>query len=343
MNQTSELRQDLVTGEWVVVATGRAKRPNDFASRSEARVSQSKESCPFEELKDNAFLAYDRSGERTSPSQKNGSGQTDDWWVQVIPNLYPAFDQHGVCAVEYSVGPYRWQDGVGFHEIVVTRDHERSIAGMSPDEVAWILKAYRERYQVLKNDGCVAYISIFHNHGALAGASITHPHSQIIAIPVIPPDVGRSLRGSAEYYEKRHACVHCTMLEFELKDKKRVLFENGDFVALVPYVSRSAFEVRLFPKRHAPEFETTNDKDIREAAEALQFSVAKLTAVLGDPDYNFFVHTAPVARGETLHHYHWHIEIIPKTAVWAGFEIGTGIEISTIAPEEAAEALRGAS
>ncbi len=105
-------------------------------------------------------------------------------------------------------------------------------------------------------------------------------------------------------------------------------------------MSRQAFEVRVFPNRHNPQFETMGEPELASAAEALQVALAKLERGLKHPAYNFFIHTAPTADGAGTRHYHWHIEIIPKTAVWAGFEIGTGIEISTISPEAAAAFLR---
>lgn len=340
MKQISELRQDLVTGDWVVVATGRARRPNEFALVRTLEPPQPRASCPFERLLPDAFLAFDHQGKAyrrlTRPIRRK---LEREWWVEVVPNKYPAFG-HGACAVERRHGPYRWQDGVGFHEVVITRDHNRPIAKMSVEETATVLRAYRDRYLALAKDECVRYISIFHNHGREAGASIWHPHSQIIAIPVIPPDVGRSLRGSAEFSKKHGTCVHCVMLDFERRESKRIVFKNRDFVVVCPFVSRQAFEVHIFPKRHNPQFETMGEPELASAAEALRAALAKIDRGLKGPAYNFFIHTAPIPDGVRARHYHWHIEIIPKTAVWAGFEIGTGIEISTIAPETAAAFLR---
>lgn len=339
MKNISELRQDIVTGDWVVVATGRARRPNEFAASKVRNQALPKGKCPFERVLDEALLVYDKKGESFRLTAKDRAYLEDRWWLEVVPNKYPAFGR-GVCSVERKVGPYSWQDGVGFHDVVVTRDHKRSIGRMRNEEVATILKAYRERYLAIKDEDCIEYVSIFHNHGREAGASIMHPHSQIIAIPVIPPDIGRSLRGSAEYFHKNRKCPHCVILDFELKDKKRIIFANDDFVAFCPFVSRQAFEIRIFPRRHSPRFEKITDSGIASAAEVLRVTLAKLMRGLNNPSYNFFIHTAPTMDGEAMDHYHWHIEILPKTAVWAGFEIGTGIEISTIAPETASRFLK---
>lgn len=338
MKQISELRQDIVTGDWVVVATGRARRSQDFV-RKDGLTRAPKRGCPFEALLPEALLVFDAAGEPYRLTSKIRAELEKTWWLQVVPNKFPAFGR-GSCQVLRKVGPYQAQDGVGFHEVVITRDHDRSPGMMNREELAILFKAYRARYLALKDEGCVEYISIFHNHGPEAGASLFHPHSQIIAIPVVPPDVGRSLRGSAAYFRAHGRCVHCAMIRFERRAGERVIFQNRAFIAFAPYISRTAFEIRIFPLRHNPEFESTGDEEISELAEVFKLILNRLYIRLKNPAYNFFIHTAPTSNGRNHHHYHWHIEILPKTAVWAGFEIGTGIEISTASPEAAARFLR---
>lgn len=320
----SELRQDFVSEEWVVIATGRGKRPHEFLKQRREYLRQPKAGCPFEKLPPSVLAVY---------------SLDEEWQVGVVPNKYPAFGK-GVCSFFHRVGPYQWGEGVGFHEVVITRDHERSIARMGKEAVELMIRAYQDRYLALKNDDCVEYISIFHNHGKLSGATLAHPHSQIIAIPVIPPDVGRSLSGSAKFFHKNKICVHCHLLRYELKVKDRVIYENEFFAVLAPFASKAAFEMRIYPKKHEPHFENILSKDRMALADALRSALAKLYGGLKNPDYNFFLHTAPTGDTKEFHHYHWHFEILPKAAIWAGFEIGTGIEISSISPEAAAGFLR---
>lgn len=339
MRNVSELRQDLVTGAWVVIATGRAKRPNQFL-RKEKEAIPPKSGCPFEGLLSKAVLVIDRQGEKYRITKKDLQHLKKNWFVQVVPNKYPVFGR-GVCQVERKLGPHRWMDGAGFHEVIITRDHARPIALMTQRETENVIKSYRERYAALKDEDCVEYISIFHNHGREVGASIFHPHSQLIATPVIPPDVARSLRGSANYaHTHKNACVHCIMLDFETRDGRRIVYENKEFVVLCPYVSRIAFEVHIFPKRHHPRFEISHDDDLPHIADALRTALGKLYVALGNPPHNFFIHTSPAAYTREFSHYHWHLEILPKTAIWSGFEISTGIDIATVSPEEAAKYLR---
>lgn len=327
----SELRQDIVSGDWVVIATRRAKKPHNFKSRP-ATFSQPKKSCPFENPQatghDQPIIEYFKS-------------QSDDWFLQVIPNKYPALTTKGVCQTFNKVGPYTMTNGYGFHELFILRDHNRySLCLYSKEELAELIRAYHERYVALAQENCIQYITIFHNHGREAGSSMAHPHSQLIAMPVIPPDVAGSLNGSKRHFHETGQCVHCLMIEFEKKDGKRIIFENDDFIVFAPFVSRSAFEMRIFPRKHQSSFAFLEDKEERlQLAEALRVALVKLYKGLNDPAYNFFIHTSPVSGGE-FDHYHWHIEIVPKTSVWAGFELGTGIEISAITPEDAAKFLR---
>ena len=330
----SELRQDVVSGDWVVIATGRAKRPHEFLSAHREAFVQPEDACPFDNLHEDALLVYPAPAER----------ENNQWWVKVIPNKYPAFSA-GACPAFEERGPYQWTEGIGFHEVVVTRDHERSFARMSVGEVDRVLAAYQERYRAMANDECVAYVSIFHNHGRLAGATISHPHSQIIAIPVIPPDVGRSIKGSEEYARRHDSCIHCALVAYELEARERIVYENDDCAVLAPFASKTAFELRVFPKRHSARYEQIAGEERRGLADAIRSALAKLHRGLENPDYNMFLHTAPVRpaknfMADNFDHYHWHFEILPKTSIWAGFEIGTGMEISAIAPENAAEFLR---
>lgn len=326
----SEMRKDAVSGEWVLIAAGRAVRPHAFARRKREGV-RLQGTCPFEGERINGsdpLLWYPHPASIKKDAIK-------DWFVQVITNKYPAVMPHvdRTCAVAAEDGPYDRIEGAGYHEVIITRPHDKSLGQMSVEEAALVVRAYRERYAALDADVCVAYILIFHNHGREAGASIDHPHSQLIALPIIPPDVQRSVRGSAEFYEAHAACIHCRLINWELEDKKRVVFENEDFVVLAPYASRASFELRMYPKKHDPHFELLDENKLHTCAEALVHALGRLYAVLHDPAYNFFIHTTP-ANANNAAHYHWHLEILPKISVPAGLELGAGVDVTVIKPED---------
>jgi len=333
----SELRFDLVSKDWVVIATGRAKKPQDFRKERKKQESKGKEGCPFESLdKQEAATAVFWKGKRMNLPPP---GEAPKKWTAVsVLNKYPAFTPGGRLATRLE-GPFSAMDGVGFHEVLITKHHTKDVPQFSLEEVKELVDLYHSRYVSLKEEELVNHITIFKNKGSDAGASLSHPHSQLIAIPIIDPDIDRSLRGSARYLKEQSKCVHCIMLDWNLKKGSRIVFENKNFAVLCPFASRVAFEVRVYPKKHSPYMEDMEEEERWAFAEALQKALSALFKGLGDPDYNYFFHTAPVNKGN-YEHYHWHLEILPKTATWAGFELGTGIEISTIEPETAAAFLR---
>ncbi|MEK7084914.1 MAG: DUF4931 domain-containing protein, partial [Patescibacteria group bacterium] len=263
------------------------------------------------------------------------------WFGQVSPTRYPVLTPHRGCPTPLADGPYARMEGAGFQEIVITRDHKRSIGFMSREEISLVFSAYRARFLALKDERCVEYILIFHNNGPAAGATVPHPHSQILALPITPADVSRSLAGSERYFEKYKKCVHCTGIKKELRDGARIIYKNKSFVSLCPYASRASFEIRIFPRRHDPYFESMEEGEFGEFVDAVEATFRKLKEALNDPDYNFFIHTAPVS-GKKFANYHWHMEILPRTATYGGVELGTGMEIIKMPPEEAARMLRKA-
>ena len=183
------------------------------------------------------------------------------------------------------------------------------------------------------------YILIIHNHGSEAGASVPHPHSQMFAIPLIPPDVSRSIKGSQRYFYENKHCVHCDMIHWDLKEKKRIIFENKCFVALNPYASKVSFETRIYPKIHESMFEVIDIEQRQYLAETMQFVFSKFNKNLKNPDYNMVIHTSPPKLSATRH-YHWHVEILPRIGIWGGLELGAGIDVVKIPPEEAAKILK---
>lgn len=323
----SELRQDIVTGDWVIIATARAKRPHEFAQFQREKDMIGASECLFEHP--------DQTGQEKDVLIYSAG---DDWSLRVFPNKYPAVSR-GKVPSSLEEGPYFAMTGTGYHEIIVTRDHYNHIALMETWQIAEIFDAYQDRYLSLMNKKNINYIQIFHNHGTEVGASIAHPHSQLIAFPIISPYVQLELTGAENYWRSHKYKVYSVMVEYESETKKRVVYENDNFIAFCPFASRVAFEIWVMPKKHSPYFERITDDEKFQLAEVMQKAMQALYKGLGDPPYNFYIHTSP-CDGKDYLSYHWHIEILPHTANWAGFELSTGVEISTIQPEVAAEFLR---
>ncbi len=332
----NEFRQDLVSGDWVLFSTERANKPVD--SKEREKLYQLKESCLFEDPQVSGqgepLLVYLNGKKISWTGDFNG-----EWTTQVVQNKYPAVQHGSVCGSTRSCGPFQIVDASGFHELVITKDHDRSFAQFNNNETEEVIRAYLDRFREISKDSCNKYVLIFHNHGSLAGASIYHNHSQILSMPVLPPEVLRSVSGAEGYYLKNKQKVHDMMIGETLKEKKRVVFENDKFIAFCPYVSKTPYEVRIFPKVSSPSFENISNEDVPYLAESLNIIIRKLHKVLDDPDYNFYIHTAPI-DGNSHDYYHWHVEIVPKVGVFGGFELGTDMYINNVDPDESAEKLR---
>jgi len=334
----SELRFDLVSRDWVVIATGRGKKPEMFKREKRGEIKVSKKKCPFcnIETQRRPVLIYAQ-GEKV-PFGKDGK-IPKDWTTIVVPNKYPAFLPYPKLGKKVEGNLYQTMNAVGFCELVVTRDHKEHFPHFEISQVKEVFDVYQERYLDLMKKKFVNYVSIFHNHGAEAGASQPHPHSQIITTPLIDVDLQKALSNSERYFKKKKKCVYCQMNDWEKRTRKRIVFENEQFLVICPFASKAAFQIIISPKKHLPYFERITETEKWQLAEAFRVALAKLYKGLGDPAYNFYLHTAP-CDGKKYPYYHWHWTILPKTATWAGFEIGTRMEISTIEPEKAAEHLR---
>lgn len=331
----SELRLDVVSGDWVVIATGRAKRPETFKKERRQTEEVLQQDCPFCNIETQTKPVLIFSHGKIWPVEQIPK----EWTSVVIPNKYPAFSPYPDLQRRKEGPFYQKMNAVGFHEVVVTRDHRRSLGNFKIEQIKEVIDIYQLRYLDLMKKPFVNYVSIFHNHGQEAGASIVHPHSQIITTPLIDIDLKRSLAGSERYYESKGKCIYCEMNKWEAKDGERIIFDNQDFMVVCPFASKAAFEIIISPKAHKPYFERITEQEKWNLAESFKVALAKLYKGLSDPAYNFYLHTAP-CDGKAYDYYHWHWTILPKTATWAGFEIGTRMEISTIEPEKAAEYLK---
>jgi UDPglucose--hexose-1-phosphate uridylyltransferase len=328
-----ELRRDPVIGRWVIISTDRGKRPSDFGKEIETGVGKYCPFCPGNEDKTpQEVLAYhDPSREKNKPG----------WWVRVVPNKFPALQIEGALNRQ-GEGMYDKMNGVGAHEVVIeTADHSQDFPDLISKRAEDVIWAYRDRIMDLKRDARFEYILIFKNRGAAAGASLSHPHSQLIATPVIPKHVRELVNGAKNYFEYKERCVFCDMIKQELTTGTRIISENDDFVAFVPFAARFPFEVWILPKVHDSDFEDLQKHEVVNLTHLLQQSLKRMRDVLDDPPYNFIILNSPL-RESKLPHYHWHLEIMPKLTKVAGFEWGSGFYINPTPPEEAAKFLREA-
>ncbi len=317
-----EIRKDPVFGRWVIIASERGLRPNDFLGKPGDHL------CPF----------CPGNEELTPPTIYSLPGADGGWRLRVVRNKYPALVSEGTSDNRRD-GIYDRMDGMGIHEVVIeTPEHGRLLEELPAEAVTDVIKTYMLRVKEIKKDPRIKYVMIFKNHGRNAGATLLHPHSQIIAMPMAPLRVMQEIDGAAEYHIERGTCVFCDIVTEEIAFKKRVVAENSSFLAVTPYASRFSFETWILPKKHFSHFENIPEAEAGALAEVLRTALGKLIASLPDLSYNLIVHTMPVCEPEAQH-YHWHIEIMPKLTHVAGFEWGTGFYINAVSPEAAAEIL----
>ncbi len=330
-----ELRRDPIVGRWVIIATERARRPGDIGRCPPPAEAGLCPFCPGHEDK-TPHEVY------VSGRAPSAPANSPAWKVRVVPNRYPALMIEGDLERQ-AEGIYDRMNGIGAHEVVIeTPEHARKLRDLSDAEVTEVLFAFKARILDLRNDMRFRYILLFKNEGAAAGASLDHPHSQIIALPVTPRQVVEEIEGALRHYDHRERCIFCDIVGQERKDRSRVVFENEEFLVFAPWAPRSPFETWIVPKRHESNFEAEPKERIGLLAQALGTTLRRLASALGDPAYNFLVHTNPL-RDASSPSYHWHVEVMPALSQLAGFEWGTGFHIHPVPPEEAAEFLRKVS
>ncbi len=230
----------------------------------------------------------------------------------------------------------------GFAEVLIDcPDHIDDPTQLTDEHFANVFIAYRERMLALSADPRLAHVAVFKNVGAEAGASLAHTHSQIVATPVVPDLMRAELAGAEGYFVRSGRCVFCDLVEKELAERTRVVARSANFVAVTAFAPRFAYEMWVLPLAHEARYESLTDAAATELAVLLKRVLRSLDKVQNAPAYNWFVHTTPLHAGEP-EHYHWHLEILPRTARPAGLEWGYGCNITTVAPERAAAELRAA-
>jgi UDPglucose--hexose-1-phosphate uridylyltransferase len=329
-----ELRQNRFTKEWVIIATERAKRPEELkVNRPEVKPLPSySPTCPFcpgnEQLAPTEFLRI--------------NGPDGKWRARVVANKFAALSREGepTRKVEKSK---RTINGVGMHEVIIEGpNHALTTALLPDDHVTSILTAYKLRYDEISRDPRITQVTIFKNHGTAAGASLEHPHSQLIAAPVISHQVRDRMFEALRHYDEFGECIFCQMIAEEIDENARVVMVTDHFVVLEPFASPTPFTTHIYPRRHMASFGDVSMEELADLGHTLRTLLGKLYFGLDDPDFNYTVRTAP-SENAGVKYYHWHISVIPRLTRVAGFELGSGMFINTVLPEAAAEFLRNAN
>ena len=235
---------------------------------------------------------------------------------------------------------FRKMDGVGVGEVVIeTPSHNTPMALMSYKQVEKVLMAYQKRYNTLKKNRHFKFITIFKNHGWASGTSLIHPHSQLIATPITATYYRRKFDVAVEYYDDVGRCLYCDLIAEELRQGERIVAQTKEFIIVHPYASRVPFETWIIPKKHCASFGLLPTTLLGKLSEVLRDSLLCLYRELDNPAFNYMFDTS-TTEDEEDPYYHWHIRIVPRLTTIAGFEMGSGIYITTAMPEDTAKVMR---
>ncbi len=353
---TAELREirinPIVPSESVLIATARGSRPQkaeELAPR-DSRVHVDR--CPF-----------CTGNEEKTPPTILAVPDEQAWAIRIVENLYPVLGDDRTQQ-DLNLGLQQTIDGYGRHEVIIDNpNHGIAHHEMDVNHLAMLFGTYRQRMaELYESDPRLRYVLVFKNFGPAAGASIKHTHSQLIAMPIIPENVYNEVEHSRNYYRKYHQCIFCSLIDEALTfeatiynresgevrhkvDVGQYVIERSErFIAIKPFASRYEWEVHILPTQHQSNFMKATAEDLADFAKLLKRTMQRLDKVLSGAQYNYYFHTVPRCDEfkDCDASYHWHMEICPRTTIPSGFELGSGLFISTISPEDAAQKLRDA-
>jgi UDPglucose--hexose-1-phosphate uridylyltransferase len=313
-----ELRKDSVTGWWVAVVVDREFNPERF-NRPAMHMDTPIEECAncsapgtdgvrLRMLKPDAFIVAG-----TEREQKEAEPDGREPMLGLVG------------------------DAGSWQTIVAPRGHHESFADTTPQIAFEMLARARDVLATARSAEKTDYVQVVQNYGRQAGALTDHLCLDFYDLPQIPHRVGEELGGAARFVIREGVCPFCRLVRDEVAVPQRLVFEDSASVAFAPYASRSPFELWVVPRHHAADFGTATDAQLVSAADTLQ-RVLRLLGTLGGPAYNLILHTAPL-RERVEETFHWHWEIHPRLREIAGLELGTGLPVNPIAPEQVAQEL----
>lgn len=299
---SSEIRKDYIQDKYVIIAPRRGVRPHEAVSSvPQKTVPPPCRFCP-EKLDQEEYVLE--------------VGGRKGWQIKVVPNKFPAVSLDN-------------PDAYGVQEVVVeTPQHGQHLEELADEQVTKLLVVYASRTKAIAENKKIEYILIFKNSGGPAGASLQHAHSQIFATHFLPPHLFDKSQKVQAYKLKTGRCVYCDVIGKE-RQGPRLVFEDKNVVAFTPYASMHNYEIWILPRRHLDNVTLLTDAERLSWAKILKHILKKIAAL--NLPYNFYFHQ--VIHDEDQHLY---MKITPRGSIWAGVEIGSGLIINPVAPEEAA-------
>lgn len=306
MKQTkSEIRKSYLLNKYVIITPGRSKRPRDI---SEKTIAERAKPCPFcsEHIDKKNIIDQIK-------AEKNCQ-------VVSLNNLFPAVSLNNKKAY-------------GIQEVIIeTPEHSKELAQLPEAQIERVLRMYARRTEEIAKNGRIDYILCFKNQGSKAGASMAHAHSQIFATEILPPEIDEELKQARDYRIKNKTCPYCDIIKKEMKSARRI-YGDRHIAAFAPYASEYHYEAWIFTKRHLDNITKLNGDEFKSFAKALKKILLKLHAL--GLSFNYFLHQAVSDSDQ-----HFYLKIQPRDSIFAGVELGSGLIINSVPPEEAAKYLR---
>ncbi|OPX99357.1 MAG: Galactose-1-phosphate uridylyltransferase [Syntrophorhabdus sp. PtaU1.Bin002] len=320
----AELRKDPISGDWVV------------SGYTSTRINSTGE-CPF--CPGNEKL--------TPQTIREIKGMDGAWAVRCFAATSPIFVIE-VAEQKRAEGLYDKMGNVGAHEIIVEhRFHTTTMSSFSEAELGLVFDMYIDRIIDLKKDKRFRHVNIFKNHGELAGSYIFHPHSHVLATPIVPQRMELELANAKRHYMQKERCLFCDILSQEIRQNKRVVSMNGNFITLCPFASKFPYETWVLPRLHEARFENLKDEGMRHDLIAIVLDLLKRIEKLTNA-YTIVLHTSPNLLAGSFDntkipledYYHWHIEILPRDFRSSKYKREDEFHVVSITPEEAANSLK---
>ncbi|TFG68760.1 MAG: DUF4921 family protein [Thermomicrobiales bacterium] len=316
-----ELRKDPITGWWVATVVDRAFHRDRFARAAEPVDDQlfgcancstpSGDGIRVRMLKDFAFHVVGTGDDARELDR--GLGQV-------------------ALAQARATGSWR--------TIVAPPEEHRALHAVGNAMIEELVGTARDTLAASRATAQTDYVQVVQNWGAQAGARTNHLCLDLYDLPQIPHRIAEELGGAARFVIREGECPFCRLVREESRRPERLVWEDESSVAFAPYASRSPFEIWIVPRRHEADFGRATDLDVTATAEALRQVLTRLAASLDGPPYNLVLHTAPLSE-QVDATYHWHWEIHPRLREIAGLELGTGLPVNPVSPEDAVEELLG--
>lgn len=308
---------DTLTNDIVIFAEDRTRRPIDKVITNDEKeiCTEYEKECPF-----------CKGNENWTPGETFLIEDNGEWVCKSIYNKFPILD--------------KTSDNIkGTHEVIIeSSKHNKTFYNMDKKDFENILTVYKNRYEDLIKDKDVKYVSIFKNFLRKAGASLQHPHSQIVSMPIIPPEVKNELNVAEEYYGSKGVNLYEDIINKELEFRKRVVHNSENFLVIIPYATKYNGEVRILFKDNK-RFEEISLYYIEELANILELLFKNIYNERGYMPFNLFLHTHPINE-KTNDYFNVHIHIVPRRYSFGGFELSTGMYVSSTNAEELAQKIK---